>query len=244
MELYQIPKKLLLIMIGIGIILALHFSFWITSLQMTSVASSVILVTAHPIIVGPLSHFLLKERLSLIHVMGIIISFIGVIVLVYGNYDFVSSIDSFQGNILALLGGVAAGLYILGGRHLRNKISVIPYVCVVYSISTIVLFLFCLLSNTSILIISTRDLMIISIMAIISGIFGHTLYNWALGTIRASIASVALLGEPIGSSLFAYFLPWIHQIPSKFTIIGGCIIFLGIYLTTKNNKNKIVQVKK
>lgn len=234
-ELFQLSKKQYLLMVGIGVILAVHFAFWVTSLKMTSVASSVILVTAHPIIVGPISHFLLKERLSLIHVIGIIISFFGVIVLVYGNYGFVSSIDSFQGNVLAWFGGVAAGLYILGGRHLRSQISVIPYVFVVYSVSTIVLFMFCIFLNTSFIMISFRDLIIIFSMAVISGIFGHTLYNWSLRKVRASVASVALLGEPIGSSLFAFILPWIHQIPSKFTLIGGGIIFIGIYLTAKKD---------
>ena len=73
-------------------------------------------------------------------------------------------------------------------------------------------------------------------MALVSGIFGHTLYNWSLGYIRASVASVALLGEPIGSSLLAYAIPWIHQEPSAYTFLGGGIIFLGIYLTTRSVK--------
>ena len=237
-EILSLNKKQIIYMTIIGIILAIHFSFWVTSLKMTSVASSVILVTAHPIIVGPFSHFFLKERLSLFHVFGIIISFIGVIVLVYGNYGFSSSIDTINGNLLAFLGGIAAGLYIIGGRHLRSQISVIPYVSVVYTIATVVLFLFCFISKVDFFIISTRDISIIFLMALISGIFGHTLYNWTLGQVRASVASVALLGEPIGSSLFAFVLPWINQIPSKYTIIGGGVILLGIYFTTRKHRVK------
>ena len=57
-ELSTIPKITILYMIFIGVILAAHFAFWITSLTQTSVASSVILVTSHPILVGPLSYFL------------------------------------------------------------------------------------------------------------------------------------------------------------------------------------------
>ena len=224
-------------MVGIGIILAIHFSFWITSLRMTSVASSVILVTAHPIIVGPISHFLLKERLSIVNIIGIMVSFLGVIVLVYGNYGF-ASIDTLEGNIFAWFGGVAAGLYILGGRHLRCQISVIPYVFVIYCTATIVLFFLCVLSNISLTFISSRDLSIIFVMALISGIFGHTLYNWSLEKVRASIASVALLGEPIGSSLFAFILPWINQIPSIYTLIGGGIIIIGIYFTTRTRQKE------
>jgi drug/metabolite transporter (DMT)-like permease len=73
-------------------------------------------------------------------------------------------------------------------------------------------------------------------MALVSGIFGHTLYNWSLEYIRASVASVFLLGEPIGSSLLAYAIPWINQEPSIYTLIGGSIILSGIYLTARNMK--------
>ena len=70
-------------------------------------------------------------------------------------------------------------------------------------------------------------------MAIVSGIFGHTFYNWSLKYIRTSIVSVALLGEPLASTFFAFVLPWINQIPSEFTILGGSIIIFGIYLTSR-----------
>ena len=75
-------------MIVIGVILAAHFSLWMTSLKMTSVASSVILVTAHPILVAPVSFYFLKEKLSWVNALGIAISLGGVGVLVIGNYGF------------------------------------------------------------------------------------------------------------------------------------------------------------
>ncbi|HEC75955.1 MAG TPA: hypothetical protein ENI33_01700 [Thermoplasmatales archaeon] len=60
--------------------------------------------------------------------------------------------------------------------------------------------------------------------------FGHTLYNYSLKYVDAS---VALLAEPIFSSLLAFILPWINQIPSTYTVIGGSLILIGIYLTMK-----------
>ncbi|MFO7677711.1 MAG: DMT family transporter [Thermoplasmatota archaeon] len=236
-ELFNISLLSLISMIIIGIILASHFALWISSLTKTSVASSVVLVTSHPILVGPLSWYFLKEKLSTINALGIALSVTGVFVLVYGNYEFVSfSIDSIEGNILALLGGVAAGLYILGGRIIRKNISIFPYAFIVYCSGTITLFLLCLFFQVPIITISVKDIKIIFLMAIIAGIFGHTLYNWSLEYIKASIASVFLLGEPIGSSLLAYVLPSIQQQPSRFTIIGGGVILLGIYLTTRNSE--------
>jgi len=232
-ELFNLPRSKLYVMIGIGIILAAHFALWITSLKLTSVASSVILVTAHPLLVGPVSHFFLKEKLSVLNYIGIVLSVCGVIILIYGNYGFALGIDTLEGNILAILGGIAAGLYILGGRKLRKTVSIGSYAFVVYTVGTIVLFFICIFLKTTLINISYRDLAIIFLMAIVAGIFGHTLYNWSLQHIRASVASVVLLGEPIGSSILAFLLPWIQQTPSFYTIIGGAVILSGIYLTAR-----------
>ena len=236
-EIRALPRSTILIMIGIGIVLAAHFAFWITSLTKTSVASSVLLVTAHPILVGPVSHYFFKERLSFINTIGISASMLGVTILVYGNYGLGSlTKDTLEGNILAMLGGVAAGLYILGGRKIRKTVSIATYAIIVYSVGTIALLTICLIFNAPIYNLDLKDYQIILLMAIVSGIFGHTLYNWCLKHIRASIASVALLGEPIGSTMLAFVIPWIHQIPSKYTMAGGVIILVGIYLTSRIRK--------
>jgi drug/metabolite transporter (DMT)-like permease len=222
-------------MIIIGITLAIHFSLWITSLKLTSIASSVILVAVHPIIVGPVSHFVLKEKLSIINIIGIILAILGIILIMYGNYGLSSiSIDTLEGNILAFLGGVAAAFYIIGGRVIRKTTSIATYSFVVYSFSTITLFFVCIIFNSQLLNLNVRDYQIILIMALISGIFGHTLYNWVLKFVKTSVVSVALLGEPIGSTFFAFIIPWINQIPSEYTIFGGLTIFIGIYMTAKN----------
>ena len=242
-EFKNIKLKNFFIMIIIGIVLALHFSLWITSLKLTSVASSVILVSTHPIIVAPISHIFFKEKLSKINIVGIALAIFGVIALVYGNYGLSSiTIDSMWGNILALFGGIAAGFYILGGRKIRKSISLINYTFVIYSISTITLFFICITFSAPIYNVGIGDLQLIFVMAIISGIFGHTLYNWLLKYIKTSIISVALLGEPLGSTLLAYSIPWINQIPSIYTIIGGLIIIVGVYLTAKNKKIKKYEI--
>ena len=234
-ELRNLSRSTILIMAGIGLILAAHFALWITSIELTSIASSVILVTAHPLLVGPVSHFFLKERLSTVNAFGIGLSVSGVFVLIYGNYGFAQGLDTLEGNILAILGGVAAGLYIIGGRKLRKKVSVASYAVVVYAVGTVALFFTCLFFNAPIYNLRIEDYGIILLMAVVAGIFGHTLYNWSLGYVRASLASVVLLGEPIGSSLLAFAIPQIHQVPSHYTLFGGGIILIGIYLTARKS---------
>ena len=236
-EIIKIPRSILFSLIGIGIILALHFTFWISSIKYTSISSSVILVTTHPILVAPISHYFLKEKLSKINIMGIMLAFIGVIWLVYGNYGFTSvTIDTLGGNLLAISGGVAAGLYILGGRKIRKNLSVFSYAFVVYGVGTVTMLVICLIFKSPIHGFNLYDYKIIFAMAVISGILGHTLYNWSLEYIRASLASVALLIEPLFSTIFAIIIPQISQIPSQYTITGGCVILIGVYLTSRNKK--------
>ena len=237
-ELGNLPRSTLLIMVGIGLVLAAHFALWITSLGLTSVASSVILVTAHPVLVGPISHFFLKERLSYINSIGITISVVGVVILVFGNYGL--SAMTLEGNILAMLGGIAAGVYILGGRKIRKTVSVGSYAFVVYGVGTIALLFICLFFKAPVYGFSLESYGIILLMAVVAGIFGHTLYNWTLEHVRASLASVSLLGEPIGSTLLAFAIPGINQIPSQYTILGGGIILAGIYLTARNTSKNII----
>jgi drug/metabolite transporter (DMT)-like permease len=233
-ELLAIPRFTLLIMVLIGLALAAHFALWITSLSKTSVASSVVLVTAHPVFVAPISHYLLKERLGRLNAIGIAIAVAGVVVLVTGNYGSSAfALDTLEGNILAMLGGLAAGLYILGGRIARKTVSVFPYALVVYAVATLALIPICLIFDAPLSGLSLEDYLIILLMAVVSGLLGHTLYNWSLAHIRAAVASVFLLGEPIMSSLLAYAIPWIHQEPSLFTLWGGAVILLGIYLTAR-----------
>ena len=233
LEITRIPKNSFFLMIGIGFILALHFALWITSLDYTSVASSVILVTAHPVIVAPLAYLLFKEKLSIINILGIAISLFGGIVLVFGNYGIEQ--NTIYGNLLAIFGGIAAGLYILGGRKLRKTVSVISYAFIVYITATIILLGICIATSTQLTNYPLFGYEVILLMAGVSGIFGHTLYNWTLKHIRASVASVALLGEPLGSAFLAFILPWIQQTPSNFTIIGGIFILFGIYLTARHH---------
>lgn len=229
-ELFRIDKKMFFLMIGIGIILSIHFYTWVTSLNYTSVASSVILVTAHPVLVAPIAYYFLKEKISFVNIFGIFISLVGVAILVLGNENIGPSFTT-EGNILAIIGGICAGLYILGGRKVRKKISVISYAFIVYSIATIILFFIFIFTKGNYYSIELDEYSIIILMAFVAGILGHTLYNWSLKYIRASVASVALLGEPVGSTILAIII--FSEIPSSFTFIGGAIILTGIYLTSR-----------
>lgn len=226
-EFQEIERRDFGIMVAIGVVLAAHFAFWITSIEETSVASSVILVTSHPLFVGIISHYYFKEKLSLTNAIGIIVAFSGIIILSIGDWGLGGT--NFRGDMFALVGAFAAGTYILGGRQIRKTYSLITYVFIVYAVCTVVLFLTCIVLSVPLYSFPRNDWVLFILMALIPGILGHTVYNWTLRYVKASVVSVSLLGEPIGSSILAVFL--LSEVPTIYIVIGGAIVLAGIYLT-------------
>jgi drug/metabolite transporter (DMT)-like permease len=227
----RLPRRDVLLMTGIGAILATHFSLWISSLKVPqeSIASSVVLVTSHPLLVGVLSHFVLKERLSKWMAVGIVVGFSGVIVIAVADYGPGGSL--LYANTLAFVGGIMAGLYFLAGRRLRQRVALLDYALVVYACATAVLFLYAVVLGESLTPVGNPDteLLLFLALAVIPQIGGHTLYNWSLRWVPAPVVSLSLVGEPVGSSLLAWAI--LSQVPSAGVAVGALLALLGIYLT-------------
>ena len=215
-----------LTLIGVGVVLAIHFASWITSLSYTSVASSVIFVHVDPIFVALTSHFLLKERVEKKQVLGIITAFLGVSVIAYG--DFGPGKENLIGDALSLIGAIALGTYIIAGRHLRQRLDLTTYVTPVYIVSAFVLTMGSIFFGTSLFGYPLNTMLMFAIIALIPMIFGHTVYNWALKWVSAPVVSLSLLGEPIGASILAYL--FLGETPGFFTLIGSVLTLTGILI--------------
>ncbi len=215
----------------IGAILATHFALWISSLKVQgeSIASSVVLVTSHPLLVGLLSHYVLRERLNRWMAIGIVVGFSGVVSIALADYGFSGSL--LYADVLAFSGGIMAGFYFLLGRRVRQRIGLLDYAFVVYASATAVLFVYALASGSSLTPVgdAPRELLLFAALAIVPQIGGHTLYNWSLRWVTAPVVSLSLVGEPVGSSLLAWVL--LSQVPTLGVAFGAALALVGIYLT-------------
>lgn len=225
-ELRSLPKREWLLILLSATALALHFSLWIASLSLTLVATSVVLVTAHPLFVAGVSHFILGERVRRVAATGIVIAFMGVCVISVA--DLQTGGANMTGNALAFLGGICAGVYFLSGRRARQRISLGSYVFSVYLICAVMLFVAALVVGDPISVSSHRELALFALLAIVPTIFGHTMFNFALKALPAHVVSTSLLAEPIGASVLAYFLlP--DEVPGKWIIVGSILVIGGLY---------------
>ena len=223
----KISRREVFEIVAAGVALAFHFWSWIESLKHVSVANSVLLVTSHPLLVGILSMRLLGERMGSLQWAGTGIALGGIAMITAGDWK-AGLGQKLIGDLLALLGMVAFAVYLLAGRRLRQGLPTLVYVVPVFAVSALVLLLIVMVMSTPLTGYPAQDWAIFLALAVVCTIVGHTLYNYSLAYVPASLVSVALLGEPVLSSLFAWLL--LSEVPSWFVLPGGILVLTGIYL--------------
>lgn len=226
-----------------GVLLALHFATWILSLEYTSVASSVVLVTTNPLWVALLAPWLLKERLAPAFLVGLLVALAGGTIVAISDScvqaagglvcpplsEFVQG-DAFWGDVLALMGGWTGAGYILIGRRLRPHLSLIPYIFVVYGLAALVLLGMVAASGLPIFGFSSEIYVYLLLLALVPQLLGHSSFNWALAHLPASYVSIGLLGEAVGSTILAYIV--LGEAPGWVKIFGAALILGGILFAT------------
>lgn len=216
-------------LVAVGVVLALHFASWITSLDLTSVAASVVLVTLHPVFVAFVSKRVFGEGVGALGWVGVIIALVGGVVIVSG--DALGGAAPLVGDLLALVGALCAAIYFLSGRGYRKRLSVLAYVVPVYATSAVVLGLLTFLPapyGGAVTALPLREHALFLAMAIVPMILGHTVLNWALKYVTAPVIATTIVGEPVGSTILAVLI--LQEAPPPTALVGGLIVLAGIAL--------------
>ncbi|MGG3468259.1 DMT family transporter [Neobacillus pocheonensis] len=225
-ELRLITKKDWLFAAIAGILLAFHFILWFESLNYTSVASSTVLVTLQPLFAFVGTYFFFKEKLSSKAILSGIIAVAGSIIISWG--DFRISGTALFGDIIALIACIPVTAYLLFGQNVRKRVSLITYTFIVYFMSTITLLIYCLVVGESLFPYSSSNWTYFILLALFPNLLGHTLFNWSIKWLSTSTISMAILFEPVGATILAYFL--LSENVFWTQIIGGIIVIGGILL--------------
>ncbi len=209
-----------------GALLAFHFVTWFISLGLTTVASSTLFVNLHPLFAAALSTVWLHERPRPGEWIGIVTAVAGAVVI--GGASLALGPDAMEGNAFALVGAVLVAGYFVIGRRLRQRLGIWAYTGWVYVIAALILIPFILARDLPLAAYPAREWWIFAGLAAGPMLLGHTGFNWALRYVRAYIVNLAVLGEPIGASLLAWWLLGGREVPGPSTLIGGLLILAGL----------------
>jgi drug/metabolite transporter (DMT)-like permease len=227
-ELAALSGKQWALALTAGVALALHFGTWIASLDLTSVASSVALVTTQPVWVAILSRIFLREPISGRLAAGIALALGGATLI--GGADLKLAGNALPGDALALAGAVFAAAYFVLGRGARAKLSLLAYVGLVYPAAAVALVLAATVAHQPLSGFAPRTWLFLALLGLVPQLCGHSLLNWALRYLPAPRVSLAILGEPIVATLLAMAL--LGETPSPLTVLGAGVTLSGIYLAS------------
>ncbi len=216
-----------------GFFLALHFAAWISSLDYTTVTSSVVLVSTGPIWVALASWLIWREELTRPVVMGLIIAVLGGMLVGFSDSGGLGLGGSqLWGDFLALAGAWFVAGYLLIGRQLRKRMSLLAYIYIVYGTAALWLIGLAVLSGASFTQLPNGQPYPASayasmlLLAILPQLVGHSSYNYALRFLPPTYVAIVSLAEPIGSAILAFLL--LREVPLPLTILGAIVILIGI----------------
>ncbi|OCA81418.1 DMT family transporter [Pseudobacillus wudalianchiensis] len=231
-ELKEISKKDWFFSFIAGVFLAFHFILWFESLNYTSVASSTVLVTLQPLFAFVGTYFIFKERFTLGALIGGGVAIAGSFIIGWG--DLRVSGQALYGDVLALIACALITGYLLFGQIIRKRMSLITYTFIVYFNCTIVLFFYVLFKQEAFYPYPAKEWLYFFLLAVLSNLLGHTLFNWAIKYISTSAVSMAILLEPIGASILAWWL--LREKLMTAQIVGGAIVLAGLLLFVADPK--------
>ena len=212
-----------------GVALAVHFATWVTALTLTSVASATAIVSLQIAWVVAWQ-LILGERFGRLVVVGLVLAFAGV--LVVSGVDLTLSTEALVGDLLALVGGMAAAAYMVIGSTARQTMSTTTYTFACYGTCAGVLLVACVVSGQSLWGYPAPQWGLLALVTVTAQLMGHSVFNHLLATTSPMLVSLALLLEVPGASLIAAAL--LGQVPPLGALFGLAVILTGVALVIVN----------
>jgi drug/metabolite transporter (DMT)-like permease len=218
------PRRALWLAAGAGALLALHFATWIASLEYTTIARSVLLVSTAPVWVALIEAARGRGLPPGPMMAGLVAAILGVAIV--GSEGLGGAASS--GDLLALAGAVAIAGYMLMARAAQSALSFRTYLGIAYGSAALLLAIAVLATGTPAWGFDTATWWALAGMALVSQLIGHGGYNWSLRHLAPLFVAIALVGEPVLASLLGWWL--FGEEPGWRTAAGGVLILAGIAL--------------
>lgn len=224
--LLSLSKKQWTLGILSGLLLSGHYMLWYESLRYTSVASSTVIVTLQPLFSIVIGSIFLKERYHKLAIGGCLIAIAGCFLIGWG--DFQISSQALFGDLLSFIAAGIISIYFFIGQAVRKELSAVPYSIISYFSSSIFLGCYAMMGRNSFTGYPVATWMAFGGLALISTIFGQFIFNWLLKWVSATVISMSILGETVGTCILAYFI--LNEAISLQQGLGITIILLGLVL--------------
>lgn len=206
-----------------GTALGVHFSTWLASLERTSTAASVTLVSTAPVFVV-IGNWLIGRRPGHRLISAVLIATAGAVVLGLG--DLLEDRGSLDGDALALIGAMAMAVYLVTGSHLRTRLGTAGYAAPVYLVAALTMVPVAAIGDRALTGFDRTTWLAIGGMIVGPQLGGHTVLNLLLGRLDSVLVSLTLLSEPVAASALTWL--FFDEVPPAWTWFGTPLVIAGL----------------
>lgn len=231
----ELTRRDWLMMGAAGALLAFYFTAWFEGLQYVNVFVGMVMVTSTPIWIAIIEAVLFRIRPNRLILLGMALAFAGNLVIALAAWSGAEDVAQMGSNPLlgaglSLVAALAASVYRVLSRSQLRKVSLVPFQTIVYSGSTAVLLIACLLTGTALTGYSGAAYVWMILLALLPQLVGYTASNYALRFLSATYVTLVIQIEVVLSALFALVL--FSEMPTSGQIIGGVVIMAGVALAS------------
>ena len=212
-----------------GVMYAVHFGAWVSSLTLTSVASSVTLVTATPLLLAIVGLATGRDRPDRRLGVALSLSLVGLAII--GGQDLAISDDALLGDGLAILGAAAMAGYLLIARDLGEELDVWAFSGIATGVGALTLAATTVAAGVSLEPASMEAFGFIVLATLVPQLIGHTLLTWCLRVTRPTVVGIATLGEPVGSSALAWVL--LGEALEGWGVVGCAVTLAAVFIAIR-----------
>ena len=219
-----LTRRELLLCILAGIFLAIHFTLYFTAVRFTSIASAVLLVDVEVFFVALASPLLLNRRVTGQGWIGIILTFLGSIIIAFSGGR--QGANVLLGDALALAGAACMAVYTLIGAEVRKTRSTILYTTIVYTTGAAVVGAMLIITGTPLPGYTISDYLAGAGLALFCTLLGHSVFSWGLKYESPAYVSTVKLLEPVFATIMG--VVFFGELPTWQIVLGGMIVIFGI----------------
>ena len=220
--------------------------FFFHGLSLSSSINSGIIMTTNPILVTIIAYFLLKEKITITKVTGILLGATGAILLsLAGN---TGKGDSSLGDLFLFINAASYAVYLVIAKPLMQRYSPFTVITYVFTFGLFYMFIYppTYMETLAIDYSAITPTILAKIAYIVIGVtfFTYLLTMYGLKYVGPSIASAYIYTQPVLVMGFAYLFSLIgladdYTNTITFEKVGYmAMIFVGVWITAYYRKNK------
>ena len=219
-----------------GLVFATNISLWCSALNFTTASAVTLLDNTAPVWVGLIGWLFLKERQPWQYWLGLLVTIGGAGIMIGWDILYSSGQQS-TGNLIGIASGLSYALYILITQQARRYMSSLRYSWLVSLSGSAGLVVAAVIMGLFREPLPLNSLFMIFLMALTSQVIAWVLVNHALGKLPAAAASVALVGQPVVTTLLGIVI--LKEIPSPLQLVGALVCLAGIFTVQKSQGNPV-----